>query len=608
MNLEGHTVRKKMIAIVAILAVLGGGGYYWQTTRSKAAAAAAQPQYVFATVRRGDIGSTISGSGPVTSVNGVLVKSNQTGTVTRLLAQDGDTVAAGQVVVEMVNETLANQVRQAEIDVQTSQASLDNLLNPQATAVRAQMLKVENARLTLKQRQQDQANLTVTAPKGGVISSVKVVEATDVASNTVLFTIFNDQAATFVMQVPQQAAPAIRAGEAVQVTLPGFDTVEGRVTESAAAATPGSGNRDATVPISIALPPLPGLRAGMVGQARLTADGLDYLVQANGSVLNDALEVRSKVAGTVADIEVAEGDRVEAGAQLLRLTSEAVQIQLQQAENDLQTQEQELDNLVSPENDPDGQLGQLRNKLETARVTLASRQADLADLQVKAPVSGQISSLKLKVGDRVTANGDLFRVADYGQMQITIGVDELDVANAKVGQAATITLDALPGKTYRGKVLKINPEGTVRNDIATFDVTIQVEKPEGLLAGMNASVNVVVSQKQNVLWLPAQAVTVRGGRAFVQVLTDGKVEQKEVQVGLRTAQQVEIVGGLNEGDQVIQTIVRQTTGAAQGFNIMGGGGTRPQNQTTVPAGQAPAGGFQRGQGQGQAPTPAAPGR
>jgi HlyD family secretion protein len=268
-------VRKKWIAIVAILVVLGGGGYYWQTTRAKAAAAQKAPQYIFATVKKGEIRNTISGTGPVTSVNGVQVKSNQVGTVTKLLAQDGDSVKAGQVIVELENDTLEAQYKQAQIDLQNAQANLDNLLNPQATAVRAQMLKVESAKLTLKQRQEDAANLQVTASKSGVISAVKTTEGSDVAANALLATIYDDSTPTFTVQAPQQSAGKIKAGQTADVTLTGFGTVQGHVKLSAGAATPGSGNRDATVPVVIELPAMPGVRPGMVGQARIVADGLD---------------------------------------------------------------------------------------------------------------------------------------------------------------------------------------------------------------------------------------------------------------------------------------------------------------------------------------------
>ncbi|HWI53169.1 MAG TPA: efflux RND transporter periplasmic adaptor subunit [Symbiobacteriaceae bacterium] len=574
-------MRNKVIAAVIIAALVAGGGWWWTSNRSKKAAAQSGPQYIFATVKKGDIRSTISGSGPVASVNGVLVKSNQTGTVSKLLAQDGDRVKAGQTVLELENDNLVAQLKQSQVDLQNNQANLENLLNPQATAVRTQMLKVESAKLTLKQRQQDVANLTVTAPRSGVITAVKVTEGSDIANNALLFTIFDDNNPTFTLGVSQAGAAELKAGQPARVTLPGFGTVEGKVRQGAAAATPGSGNRDANVPVTVELPPLPGLRPGMVGQAVIEVPGLTYLIQGNGAVDANVIEVRAQVAGTIDQIPVAEGARVAAGDLLLKLVNESLQVQLAQAENDVKTQEQTLNNLLDPANDPSGQLRQLKAKLDQVQITLATRQADLDDLNVKAPVDGQVSSLLLKVGDRVTQNGTLFRVADYSRMQMTIAVDELDVAKTKVGQKAQITLDAIPGKTYSGTVTKINPEGVFRNDIATFEVTIQVENPQGLMAGMNSTVNIVTEEKLGVLWLPAQAVSVRQGKATVQVLEGKEVKQKEVQVGVRTSQQVEITGGLSENEQVILTIIRPPT-AAQGLGGLFGGNRNQQTQTTVP--------------------------
>lgn len=606
-------MRKKVISTVVIVALVAGGGWWWTSGRASRTAAQNQPQYIFATAQRGDIRSTISGTGPVASVNGVLVKSNQSGTITKLLAQDGDRVRAGQVIMILENENLVAQLKQAQVDLANNQASLDNLLNPQATAVRAQMLKVEGAKLTLKQRQQDVERLTVTAPRSGIITAVKVTAGSDIANNAVLFNIFDDANAVFTVPVPQVTASKLEVGHPVKVTLPGFGEVEGKVAQGAAAATPTSGNRDANVPVSVALPPIPGLLPGMVGQAVIEVAGLDYLVQANGSVDADLIEVRAQVVGPVADIAVAEGDRVAAGDLLLHLSSDSLQIQLQQAENDLKTQEQSLKNLLDPANDPSGQLRQLTAKIEQSQITLATRQSDLADLQVKAPVDGQISSLTLRVGEKVTNNATLFRVADYGQMQITISVDELDIAKTKVGQRAEITLDAIAGKTYSGKVTKINPEGVFRNDIATFEVTIQVDDPKNLMAGMNATVNIVTEEKLNVIWLPAQTVTVRQGRAFVQVLEGTQVKQKEVQVGVRTSGQVEITGGLNEKDQVIQTIIRPT--AQSGFSLFGGNRQQQQTQTqtTVPVDPAQRQQFQNmrqqrapGAGTGTGTTPQTP--
>lgn len=603
-------VGKKVVAAVLIIGLVVAGGWWWQN-RSKSASAQQQVRFVEEQVRRGNIRSTIQGTGPVASVNGVIVRSNQSGTVTKILAQDGDTVKAGQAIVEMENDNLEANLKQAQIDLQNNRASLENLLNPTPTAIRAQELKLESARLTLTQRQTDVANLRVSAPVSGVIAGVSGVLGSNVNANALLFTIYDDSTPTFRVSLPQATAAMIEIGSKVNVEIPGMGLRRATVEQNGAAATPTSGNKDANVPLELSLSALPGIRAGMVGQATFEVPGLSYLVIANGSIVNDAVEVRSQVAGTLASVSVREGDRVMPGDLLAVLTNDTLQVQLRQAENDVAIQEQNLEYLLRPENDPNSQIRTLRSKIEQGLITLESRTVDVADLKVKAPVAGQISSLNLRIGDRITTNQQLFRVADYNMMQITITVDELDIAKTKVGQPASITLDALPGRPYQGTVIKINPEGVFRNDIATFEVTVQVANPRGLMAGMNSTVNIVVEERNDVLYVPAQALQVQRGRAIVQVREGDQAVQKEVQIGLRTAQQVEITGGLNEGDKVITAIIRPAA-TSGGFGLFGGG-NRQQTQTTfptpaggpptgvqpaVPAGQRP-GGFPAGGGGGR---------
>jgi HlyD family secretion protein len=593
-------MRNKVIAAVIIVALVAGGGWYVYNKRTKAAAAKNDVRYITAKVQRGDIRSTISGTGPVASVNGVTVKSNQTGTVTQILAQDGDRVKTGQVIMVLDNPTLQSQLQQAQVDLETAQKNLTNLLHPQDTAVQAQQLKVENAQLTLKQRQQDQANLTVKAPQAGVVTAVNTTEGSNITNGALLVTLFDDSNPTFVVGLSQQAASQVKVGDKVTVDVNGFGKVTGTVQQSAGAATPGSGNRDATVPVQVSLPATPGLRPGMVGQATFNVPGLNYVLQGSGSIKSQVVEVRSQVAATVGQIAVKEGERVKAGDLLVKLTSDTINLNLAQAQNDVKVQQQALVNLIDPSQDPSGQAESLQNKLNSAQITLTQRQSDIGDLQIKAPVDGVISGMTFRVGDKITNNQSLFRVADYGMMQTTISVDELDIAKVKVGQAADILLDALPNKGYKGKVTKVNPEGVFKNDIANFDVTVSIDNPAGVMAGMNSTVNVAVEDKPGVLWVPAQAVTVRQGRASIQVMgADGQPQTKEIQIGLRTTNQIEVTSGLNEGETVVVTTIRPTTTSGAGFNLFGGNRQQQQQQGAPGAnGTQGTGGFNRQGGAG----------
>jgi len=572
-------LRSRIIALVAIVGV-ASGVYLAFSGRTGGVRAQAQIQYRQEAVARGQLRATITGTGPIASVNGVMVRSNQSGTVTQVRLQDGDSVKAGDVVIVLDNENLAAQLKQAQIDLTTSLASLDALLNPLPTAVRGQALRIEQARLAVRQRLTELNGLQLNAPQGGVISSVKAIQGSSVTANSLLFTIFDDHTPIFVASVPQSATVGIKPGHLVSVEIAGFGVRSGTVQQNAAPATPAAGNRDSNVPLEIALPATPGIRAGMVGQANFTISGSDYPVLTYGFIQNNALEVRTPAAGTIGTVTRREGDRVNAGDLLVALTNEQLSLSYDQAVTDLEVAEYNLATLLDPHVDPNSQVRAIRNKIEASEITVATRRSDLQDLQVKAPVAGQISALAVRVGDRVTINQQLVRVADYGKMQVTIMVDELDVAKTKVGQEAAITLDALPGRPFAGKVTKVNPEGIFRNDIATFEVTVTVNQPEGLMAGMNATVNITVEDRVS-LYLPAQAVTVRQGVATVQVLENEVPVQKEIHIGLRAGQRVEVLDGLALGDKVITTIIRPPSQTSITIPFLGGlRSQQPQGPTT----------------------------
>lgn len=575
-------------AIVLVLTLIGGGGYYYWQQRTQATRAAARPRFITADVRRGNVESVVTGTGPVASLNGVTVRANVQGTVSNLLARDGDTIKAGFTVVELTNESTVASYSQALIDYDKARADLDNLLRPEATAVRAQELKLESARLSLQQREADVASLRVASPCTCVVVDVKVSAGDAVKADALLLTLYDDARPAVVAHVSQAFATYIRPGQAAKVTITGMGTREGEVSLVGTSATAGA--KDATVPVTIALPAWFGLRPGMLAQVGLIPDldpNLGYL-QVSGTVPTaDIQEVRAKVAAdAVASLAAQPGDRVDRGALLAELQNDLLQVQVQQAANDVATQELNLRSLVNPLGDANGTARQLQSRVASTENTVKARKNDVDDLTVAAPVNGTVSSLNLRIGDRITPNTALFRVADYTGMQVDINVDELDIAKVKPGLPATITLDALPGKTYPGKVLKVNPEGQFRNDIANFIVTVQFDETQGLMAGMNATVNVQVERKQNVLRVPAQAVTVRQGRASVR-LFKGDTETPEVrpvEVGLRTAEWAEVLSGLKEGDKVVLAEVRQNSAQPAGFLPFGGGGQRPPGLTGVPGG------------------------
>jgi HlyD family secretion protein len=133
-------------------------------------------------------------------------------------------------------------------------------------------------------------------------------------------------------------------------------------------------------------------------------------------------------------------------------------------------------------------------------------------------------------------------------------VDELDVGKLKVDMPAMITVDALAGKAFNGRVRTIAAEGIQQSGVARFDVTVDIDSPEELRTGMTANVEITVASKQDALVVPAEAVTGARGQETVRVVdAEGRVSPRRVKVGLSNSRFVEITDGLEVGQRIAIT-------------------------------------------------------
>jgi HlyD family secretion protein len=231
------------------------------------------------------------------------------------------------------------------------------------------------------------------------------------------------------------------------------------------------------------------------------------------------------------------------------------------------------------------QLDQAVAVVAEDKASLAQAQLNLDHTRILAPVDGTVESRSMDVGQTVAASFQapvIFLIAqDLTKMQVDTNVDESDVGRIQLDQQATFTVDAWPGRTFRGHVAQIREAPINVSNVITYDVVIQVSNEDlKLFPGMTANVTVFVGRASNALRLPKAALRYRprgapgtGRQPQTVTVLDarGRTNQVPLKTGLSDANYVEIVGGdLKEGALVVVGVAGQPGSApAQGTGGFG---------------------------------------
>ena len=299
----------------------------------------------------------------------------------------------------------------------------------------------------------------------------------------------------------------------------------------------------------------------------------------------EKVEVKSKVAGQVEKVLVDEGQQVKKGQLLLRLDPTdyrrdvaRCEADVAQAKNGLEYATMMLDRKKRglaergvAQMDVDVAENDLKVKkvsLQIAQVALSAAEDRLRYTQIGSPMDGTVIQRGIQPGEVVTPGVQatfegkpLLTVADLSTLVVKADFNQIDVARIELGQKVSLTLDALPGRTFTGKVTRVAPASTQPKgkEIEVFPIEATVEgDAKGVRPGMTADLRVHLDRKSNVLALPIEAVVKDkdSGKSFVtKVLSmeggKAKTDKVEVKVGAKNDREVEIAEGLKEGDRVL---------------------------------------------------------
>ncbi|HTE40363.1 MAG TPA: efflux RND transporter periplasmic adaptor subunit [Steroidobacteraceae bacterium] len=314
-------------------------------------------------------------------------------------------------------------------------------------------------------------------------------------------------------------------------------------TQQKSSGAPGSGNSKGG----------PGGNAPSVITARVQESNFSATVEALGTAkANEAIDIVAKSSNRVMAIHFREGQNVKQGQLLVELDADEVRADLQVAEAALgesrsqfnRARELALTKALSAQ-----QLEQLEATLKGNEARVASAQARLNDLIIRAPFSGRVGLRSVSVGSLVGTGTVITTLDDTSVMKLDFSVPETVLSSIQEGLEVQAKSAAYSSDTFHGRVITIDS----RVDPVTRAVTVRAQVPnrEGKLKpGMFMTVRLLHGGGKTLV-LPEQALVPERDKQFVFGVRDGKAYKTEIVVGRRRPGEVEILGGLSQGDEVI---------------------------------------------------------
>ncbi len=282
---------------------------------------------------------------------------------------------------------------------------------------------------------------------------------------------------------------------------------------------------------------------------------------------------------TLTEIKAAQADIVIAGNDLAEVMWtlsqyeegsigwESYQKMVTQAQSRLDTAEDRFDAMLSGTDTKEVAIKRLQvelaaqslelanHSLELADQSLEQAQKQLDDATITAPFTGIVTSVAVDEQDTVSTINPIVHLIDPSMMELKVDVDEIDIADVKMGQKAVIEVDALPDLELDGEVSFISQLPKEEGGVIIFEVKVRFDAPEdsGLKGGMSASIDIVTKERTGVLLAPSRAVKRNSdGETVVEVsMVGGENEERAVTVGISDGFQTEIIDGLEEGEVVV---------------------------------------------------------
>ena len=264
--------------------------------------------------------------------------------------------------------------------------------------------------------------------------------------------------------------------------------------------------------------------------------------------------INSQLGGALLTVNVEEGSRVSAGTVLARIDSRELSAQLAAAEAALEAATRAADRAQQLFDQQIVTAAEYERDQTAASAARASRdqlRTRIGYATVRSPIAGVVLQKQVERGDVVSANTEMFTVADISSLVVRVPISELDVTGLDVGDEVEVTLDALPGRPMPGRIRRIFPSADTLTRLVPVEVELRGAAARDVRPGFLARVTFSLDPRGNVLLVPASAVVDAAAGAAVFRVKDGTASRTSVRRGDTYQGRVEILSGLSPGDTIV---------------------------------------------------------
>lgn len=262
--------------------------------------------------------------------------------------------------------------------------------------------------------------------------------------------------------------------------------------------------------------------------------------------------IGSDASGKIIRLNVEEGDRVSQGQVIAKIDDEMLQLQLENAEVNIEGQKNDdirYTNLAKDNAVPGVQVEKTKLGLKSAEIQKKQLQKQLRSTNITAPFSGVITKKLVDLGSVIGGGSQIVEITDISSLKLTVSVPERDILKFKLNQDVSIKADIYGDRTFNGKVTNVSVQADKSHN---FKVQITVKNAQqDLMAGMYGSVSLVNSKSITALSIPRKALVGSSKNPQVYVIRNGKAVLTSFNAGTSDGEYIEVISGLSKTDKIV---------------------------------------------------------